>query len=169
MQIASSWLYFLYITKKMRGRGSSNAQIAEDAFCLSSGMAAISLSLIATGIIKGNRRVLGPYSCYGSIYTLLKSRFSSIIRKRSGGPISGATRSSSYRSMLTASQKSRISVYHWHVSRISSGQRLDGRDDCASAVLQRRIINSQIHGQSGDFLKKVLIFNGFFIGTLRKF
>lgn len=36
------------------------------------------MSLIAAGIIKGNKRVLGPYSCYGSTYTILKSRFADV-------------------------------------------------------------------------------------------
>lgn len=58
---------------------------ATDAVCFSSGMAAISASFIAAGMFtsKGSvsgvkKKVLGPYSCYGSTYTLLKSRFNEI-------------------------------------------------------------------------------------------
>jgi methionine-gamma-lyase len=48
------------------------------AHCLSSGMSAVSSSLIAAGILSGNKRVLGPISCYGSTYSLLKSRFAGV-------------------------------------------------------------------------------------------
>lgn len=51
---------------------------ASQALCLSTGMAAISSAFIAAGILDGGKRVLGPYSCYGSTYTLLRSRFTNI-------------------------------------------------------------------------------------------
>ena len=51
---------------------------ADDAVCLTCGMAAVSSALIAAGVLSGNKRILGPYSCYGSTYTLMKSRFADI-------------------------------------------------------------------------------------------
>ena len=39
-----------------------------DGLCVASGMAAVSTSFIAAGVLSGNKRVLGPYSCYGSEY-----------------------------------------------------------------------------------------------------
>lgn len=48
---------------------------ASDAACMTCGMGAISTAFIAAGVLKGGKRVLGPYSCYGSTYTLMTSRF----------------------------------------------------------------------------------------------
>ena len=51
---------------------------ADDAVCLTCGMAAVSSAFIAAGVLKGNKKILGPYSCYGSTYTLMKTRFADI-------------------------------------------------------------------------------------------
>ena len=50
----------------------------DDAVCLSCGMGAISSAFIAAGVLQGNKKILGPYSCYGSTYSLIKSRFANI-------------------------------------------------------------------------------------------
>lgn len=48
--------------------------------CFASGMGAISSSLVAAGILSGNKVLLGPYSCYGSTYSLLRKRFSNVAK-----------------------------------------------------------------------------------------
>ena len=74
------YVYRRYGNENTKNLGEAIAFLenGQEAICTSSGMGAISTSLIAAGILAGTKRVMGPYSCYGSTYSLLKSHFSHI-------------------------------------------------------------------------------------------
>jgi cystathionine beta-lyase/cystathionine gamma-synthase len=74
------YVYRRYGNENTKNLGDAVALLenGREAICTSSGMGAISTSLIAAGILYGKKRVMGPFSCYGSTYSLLKSHFSHI-------------------------------------------------------------------------------------------
>ena len=56
----------------------SQLEHAKESICISCGMGAISTAFLGAGVLQGTKKILGPYSCYGTTYTLLKTRFADI-------------------------------------------------------------------------------------------